>query len=105
MSTKNIFFPKINQDRVANNVFDLQKNFHEDRLSLPVYGEKINLGHFRPFLRLAVLKVQNFGQNWSSRAENWLLAYFCMGIRKNWSRDDLPTPQIPAYEVYPDNDS
>ena len=57
------FFPKINQDRVANNVFDLQKFFHEDRLSLPVYGEKINLGHFRPFLRPSVLKVQNFCQN------------------------------------------
>ena len=57
-----IFSPKINQDRVANNVFDLQNDFHEDRLSFPVYGEKINLGHFRPFLRLAVLKVQNFCQ-------------------------------------------
>jgi hypothetical protein len=66
---KKIFSPKINQDRVANNVFDLQNDFHEDRLSFPVYGEKIKLGHFRPFLRLAVLKVQNFGQNKSSRAE------------------------------------
>jgi hypothetical protein len=38
-------FPlKINQDRVANN------GFHEDQLSFPVYGEKLNLGHFRPFL-------------------------------------------------------
>ena len=58
---KKIFAPKIN--RVADNVFDLQNDFHEDRLSFPVYGEKINLGHFRPFLRLAVLKVQNFYQN------------------------------------------
>ena len=24
----NFFFPKINQDRVANNVFDLQNDFH-----------------------------------------------------------------------------
>jgi hypothetical protein len=60
---KKKFSPKINQDRVANNDFDLQNDFHEDRLSFPVYGEKINLGHFRPFLRLAVLKVQNFCQN------------------------------------------
>ena len=60
---KKIFSPKINQDRVANNVFDHQNDFHEDRLSFPLYGEKINLGHFRPFLRLAVLKVQNFYQN------------------------------------------
>ena len=53
---KNFFPPKINQDRVANNVFDLQNDFLEDRLSFPVYGEKINwviLG----FLRLAVLKA------------------------------------------------
>ncbi len=84
MSTKNIFFPKINRDRVANNVFGLQKNVHDDRLSFPVYGEKINLGHFRPFLRPAVLKVQNFCQN-------WLLAYFCIGNPKKlvsrWSAD------------------
>jgi hypothetical protein len=60
---KNFFYPKINQDRVANNDFDLQNYFHVDRLSFPVHGEKINLGHFRPFLRLAVLKVQNFCQN------------------------------------------
>jgi hypothetical protein len=62
------FFPKINYDRVAHNVFDLQNNFHEDRLSFSVYGEKINLGHFRHFLRHAVLKVQNFCQNWVSKA-------------------------------------
>jgi hypothetical protein len=62
------FTPKINQDRVANNVFDLQNDFHKDRLSFPVYGEKINLGNFRSFLRLAVLKVLNFRQNWVLRA-------------------------------------
>jgi hypothetical protein len=54
---------KINQDRVANNDFDLQNDFHEDRLSFPVYEEKINLDLFSPFLRFAVLKVQNFCQN------------------------------------------
>jgi hypothetical protein len=32
-----IFSPKINQDRVANKVFDLQNNFHEDRLSFPSF--------------------------------------------------------------------
>jgi hypothetical protein len=38
---KNLFFPlKINQDRVANNVFDCQNDFHEDRLSFSVCGEK-----------------------------------------------------------------
>jgi hypothetical protein len=46
---KNNFFSKINEDRVANNVFDLQNDFHEDRLSFPFGGEKINLGHYRPF--------------------------------------------------------
>jgi hypothetical protein len=40
MSKKNFFTPKTNQDRVANNVFDCQNDFHEDRLSFPVYGEK-----------------------------------------------------------------
>jgi hypothetical protein len=75
--SKKIFFPKIDQDRVANNVFDLQNN--EDRLSFPVYGEKINLGNFRPFLRLSVLKVQNFGQNWSSRAEKLATSLFLYG--------------------------
>jgi hypothetical protein len=59
---KKIFSPKINQDRIAIDFFDLQNDFHEDRLSFPVYGEKNNLGHFRLFLRLAVLKVQNLCQ-------------------------------------------
>jgi hypothetical protein len=54
---KKNFALKNNQDRVANH------DFHEDRLSFPVYGEKINLGYFRPILRLAVLKVQNFRRN------------------------------------------
>jgi hypothetical protein len=57
MTRKNKIPPKINQDRVANNYF------HEERLSFPVYGEKINFGNFRPFLRPAVLKIQNFRQN------------------------------------------
>ena len=77
-SKKKTFFPKINQDRVSNNVFDLQNDFHEDRLSFPVYGEKINLGNFRPFLRLAVLMVQNFCQNQVSKARNsggWTILY------------------------------
>ncbi len=76
---KTYFFPKINRDHVAYNVFDLQKNFHDDRLSFPVYGEKINLGHFRPFLRPTVLKVQNFCQNWSSRAKKLATSLFLYG--------------------------
>ena len=36
-----------NLTTVADNVFDQQNNFHEDRLSFPVYGEKINLGPFK----------------------------------------------------------
>jgi hypothetical protein len=76
MSKKKKFSPKINQDRVAYNVFDHQNDFYEDRLSFPVYGEKIKLGHFRPFLWLAVLKVQNFCQNKSSRAEKLATSLF-----------------------------
>jgi hypothetical protein len=79
MSKKKFFSPKTNQDRVANNVFDLQNDFHEDRLSFPVYGDKIKLGHFRPFLKPAVLKVQNFGQNKSSRAEKLATSLFSYG--------------------------
>jgi hypothetical protein len=60
---RKFFFPKINQDRVDNNVFDFQNDFQVDRLSFSVYGEKISLGSFRPFLRLSVLKAQNFCQN------------------------------------------
>ena len=33
---KKIFSPKINQDCVAYSVFDLQNDFHEDRLNFPV---------------------------------------------------------------------
>jgi hypothetical protein len=29
-----------NRDRVTNNVFDLENDFHEDRLNFTVYGEK-----------------------------------------------------------------
>jgi hypothetical protein len=37
----NKFFPPyINQDRVANNVFDCQNDFHEDQFSFQVNGEK-----------------------------------------------------------------
>jgi hypothetical protein len=68
---KKTFSPKINHDRVTNNDFDFQNDFQVDRLSFPVYGEKINLGHFkRPFLRLAVLKAQNSCQKQVSRAKN-----------------------------------
>jgi hypothetical protein len=34
----NFFSPKINQNRVANNGFDPQNGFNEERLSFPVYG-------------------------------------------------------------------
>ncbi len=78
MVTKDIFFQKINQDRVANNVFDLKIIFHEDRLSLLVYGEKLNLGHFRPFLRDAV-QVRNFCQDYVSRAEKLVTSLFLYG--------------------------
>ena len=40
MSTKIFFPPYITQDRVANNVFDCQNDFHEDQFSFPVNGEK-----------------------------------------------------------------
>ena len=43
---KKFFFPIINQDRVAHNVFDLQNDFQVDRLSFPVYGAKNKFGSF-----------------------------------------------------------
>jgi hypothetical protein len=39
------------------------------------------------------------------KKDSYEIFFLSIGIRKNWSRDDLLTPQIPAYEVYPDNDS
>ena len=44
MPTQKNFDPKIIQNRVTNSDFGLQNDFHEDRMSFPVYGEKINLG-------------------------------------------------------------
>jgi hypothetical protein len=44
---KKFVSPKINQNRVANNDFDLQNDFHEDRLSLSVYEEN-NSKNFVP---------------------------------------------------------
>jgi hypothetical protein len=67
MYTKKIFPQKINQDRVAYNVFDLQNVFNEDRLSFPVYGEKINSCHFRVILRLTVLKAKIRSQKLETR--------------------------------------
>jgi hypothetical protein len=63
MFTRKNFPPKINQDRISNDVFDHQNDFHEDRLNFPVYREKKNLGYLRLFLMLSVLKAQNFRRN------------------------------------------
>jgi hypothetical protein len=60
MSEKKKISPKINQDRVANNDFVLQNDFHEDRLSFPVYGEKINLDHFSPCFEVRRTKSPKF---------------------------------------------
>jgi hypothetical protein len=60
--TQELLVPKRYNFKSLRNLFDHQNDFHEDQLSFPVYGEKIYLGHFRPFLRLAVLRVQNFCQ-------------------------------------------
>jgi hypothetical protein len=48
LSTKKKKFSPKNQSekRVANNAIDLQNDFHEDRLSFPIYGENINLAFF-----------------------------------------------------------
>jgi hypothetical protein len=49
-----------NLTTVADNVFDHQNNFHEDRLSFPVYGENISLGNFRPFFEARRTKISKF---------------------------------------------
>ena len=47
-----------------------------------------------------VILYRKFWSNKSSLAENWLVAYFVWGIRKNGSLDDLSTPQIPGSEYF-----
>jgi hypothetical protein len=64
------------------------------------FMEKIFFCQFRHIMTPLALKIENFGQNKSSRAEK--LAIFVWGIRINWSRDDLPTLQIPGREVFAD---
>jgi hypothetical protein len=63
VQNKNKFHQKSIRIALPTMILTSKMICHEDRFSFPVYGEKINLGHFSPFLRLAVLKVQNFCQN------------------------------------------
>jgi NRPS condensation-like uncharacterized protein len=63
---------------LKNRLFEVGKK-SEKKVKTQMRPKKINLGHFRPFLRLAVLKVQNFCQNWSSRAEKLATTLFLYG--------------------------
>ena len=71
-------------------------------MSFPVHGEKINLGHFEARRTKSPKFTPKLGIK-SGKIER--LDNFVWGIRKNWSRDDLSIPQIPGYEVYPENHS
>ena len=55
MSTKIFFPPKIHQDRVANNIFYLQNDFHEDRLNFP--AKKGNARDFLIILENTIFKI------------------------------------------------
>ncbi len=76
----NIFISKIYLNLIADIVFDLRNEFHANRMKFGTWGTKRFLRQFWPILTPLVLKVENFGQNWCSRAEK--LAYFCMGNPK-----------------------
>ena len=78
-SPPKILIPKINIKPVADIVFDLRNEFHANRMKFGILGVKSFQRQFWPILNSIILKIENFGENWSSRAGNWLLAYFCVG--------------------------
>jgi hypothetical protein len=72
------------QSFVRNNVFDLQKEFHDNR-------NESFFGHF--WARLP-FEPKIFAKKCSLKLKNWLLPYFCMRNPKKWSRDDLLLPRF-----------
>jgi hypothetical protein len=74
LAKKKLLLPKINGDRVAKDVFDLRNDFHEDRLSVSVCGEKINLGHFRPFFEARRTNSHKFLPNLG--VKRWKIAMY-----------------------------
>ena len=77
--SQNIFISKTNIKPVADIVFDLRNEFHANRMKFGVFVEKIFFCQFWPILTPLVLKVENFGQNWSSRAEKLATSLFLYG--------------------------
>jgi hypothetical protein len=62
-----MFISKINLKAIAGIVFDLRNEFHANRMKFGISGVKSFKRQFWPILNLLVLKIENFGQNKSSR--------------------------------------
>ena len=75
----NMFISKINLNLIADIVFDLRNEFHANRMKFGTWGTKRFLRQFWPILTPLVLKVENFGQNKSSRAEKLATTLFLYG--------------------------
>jgi hypothetical protein len=91
----------INLKPVADIVFDLRNEFHANRMKFRVFVEKIFFLSILTYFDTPRIKSRKFWSNLVLKSwKNWLIAYFCMGNRKNWFQDDLP--HIPAREVFAD---
>ena len=77
--SQNFFWSKINLNHIADIVFDLRNEFHANRISFSDFVEKIFLRQFWPIFTPLALKIENFGQNWSSRAEKLATSLFLHG--------------------------
>ena len=77
--SQNLFQSKINLNLIADIIFDLRNEFHANRMSFGVLGTKSFLRQFWPILTPLVLKIENFSQNWSSRAGKLATCLFLYG--------------------------
>ena len=59
-------------NHIADSALDLRNEFHANRMKFGVFVEKIFFCQFLPIMTPLALKVKNFSQNWSSRAEKFL---------------------------------
>ena len=79
LSRPKTFFIENQPNPVADIVFDLRNEFHANRMKFGIWGTKRFLRQFWTILTPLVLKVENFGQNKSSRAEKLATSLFLYG--------------------------
>ncbi len=88
---------------IADIVYDLRNEFHANRMKFGTWGTKRFFRQFWPILTPLVLKVENFGQNKSSRAEKLATNLFLHGESEKIGHETIcRPPQIPAREVFAD---